>query len=480
MKFNETSYSLKIKAPTVVNIELTELCNVKCKHCYNPWRDETMGNFSLDILKLKKIIKKLSEHGVFHVVLSGGEPLSNYEVLREALKILNEKNISYSCNTNLILADDQKMSELSKLGLDHCLTSIPSIDPSENDEIMQSKGSLAKILEGIKCCIRNNIKVSANMVVTKSNKHRVYETGKLMAELGCSKFFVTRAVPPVYSSVAKANNQIESDLVMSKEEVKKSLEDAIRVKQEYGIAIGSLISYPLCFLGDLKKFEDFVGRGCPSQRGHIVNINASGQLHTCVHEEETYGNIFINDLEEIYQKKMEKWRNGSLHYKGCKGCEYLNVCHSGCQMTANAVNGELASRDPLFVGPDGITEGFNLVKDKKIYDYLDSNGKFYVPKRVRFRDDKEIYLINARWGNTITAPHIIGEFLKKQQNENKTFSLNDAGKDKRDWIVNLYYKDIIESTEKLDLDKTIIGLSADLMYLPSIEKIDEKKKIQSN
>ena len=96
MKFNETSYSLKIKAPTVVNIELTELCNVKCKHCYNPWRDESMGVSSLDILKLKKIINKLNEHGVFHVVLSGGEPLSNYEVLREALKILNEKKITYS------------------------------------------------------------------------------------------------------------------------------------------------------------------------------------------------------------------------------------------------------------------------------------------------------------------------------------------------------------------------------------------------
>ena len=58
--------------------------------------------------------------------------------------------------------------------------------------------------------------------------------------------------------------------------------------------------------------------------------------------------------------------------------------------------------------------------------------------------------------------------------------MNDIGKDKRDWIVNLYYKDVIESTEKLDLDKTIIGLSADLMYLPSIEKIDEKKQSQSN
>ncbi|PPR26426.1 MAG: hypothetical protein CFH34_00953, partial [Alphaproteobacteria bacterium MarineAlpha9_Bin4] len=28
-------------APTVVNLEITEICNVKCRHCYNFWRDES-------------------------------------------------------------------------------------------------------------------------------------------------------------------------------------------------------------------------------------------------------------------------------------------------------------------------------------------------------------------------------------------------------------------------------------------------------
>ena len=49
------------------------------------------------------------------------------------------------------------MSELRALGLEHCLTSIPSIDPNENDEIMQSKGSLEKMY-GIKACRKNDIR----------------------------------------------------------------------------------------------------------------------------------------------------------------------------------------------------------------------------------------------------------------------------------------------------------------------------------
>lgn len=470
--------SEKIQSPTVVNLELTELCNVKCKHCYNPWRDESMGVFSLNLVKMKKIINHLSEIGVFHVILSGGEPMSNYDILIEAMKILNEKKITFSCNTNLILADDKKMKELKNFGLEHCLTSIPSIDPDENDDIMQSKGSLGKILNGIKACIRNNVRVSANMVVTKSNKNRVYETGKMMAQLGCSKFFVTRPVPPVYSEISKNNQNKESDLVLSPDDVKKSLDDAIKVRDEFGIAIGSLISYPLCFLGDLKKYSDFVGRGCPSQRGHVVNINSNGNVHTCVHEEETYGNIFSDSLKEIYQKNMKKWRNGSLHYEGCKGCEYLDVCNSGCQMTANAVNGKVASKDPLFVGKDGIKVDFDLIDDEKIYDYILNFGKFFVPERVRFRDDGEIFIVNPRWGNSITIEKSLAIFLKKAQENKKFFDLKDIGNDRKNWLANLYFKDIIESKD-LKLKKIITGLSIDLTHLPKLKNKNETNRTKT-
>mgnify|MGYP001160005214 CR=1 FL=1 len=470
---NKINYNaLLIKNPTVVNLEITEICNVKCKHCYNPWRDESMGINFFSKIKLTKVIKNLKNNKIFHVILSGGEPFSNFAVLTEALKQLNEANISFSCNTNLILADDKKIKKLASLGLDHCLTSIPSINEKENDEIMQSKNSLKKIIDGIKCCIRNGVRVSANMVVTKDNKHRVFETGKLMAELGCSKFFVTRAVPPVYSEISKNNENKENTLVLSKEEVKNSLDDALKVKEKYGISIGSLISYPLCFLGDLQKYRDFVGRGCPSQRGHVININANGDIHTCVHEEETYGNIFKTPLNEIYNDKMKKWRDGSLHYKECKGCDYLNICNSGCQMTANAVNGQLASKDPLFVGKDGITNDINLVLDKKIYDYIENDGTFYVPERVRFRDDETIYVANPRWGNMVGLPHDLGLQLEKFKKSKIYFSANDIkiNKNKNDWIANLFSKDIIESKIDLKIKKTITGLSADLLYLPKLNK----------
>jgi hypothetical protein len=163
---------------------------------------------------------------------------------------------------------------------------------------------------------------------------------------------------------------------------------------------------------------------------------------------------------------MIKWRDGSMHYEECKTCPYIKVCNSGCQMTANAVNGTPASKDPLFVGKQGITRDFDIISDKKIYDYIYDRGKFYVPERIRFRDDGEVFIINVRWGNSMTINKYLGKKIKEYQ-ENKTeFELKDFGVDQVEILANIYFKDIIDSVKNLNIEKTIIGLSMDLSHSP--------------
>ena len=70
----------KFSAPTTANVELTEKCNARCLHCYNPWREEHMGVNSQTIDTIKKTINKLKEAGVFHLIFTGGEPMSNMEI----------------------------------------------------------------------------------------------------------------------------------------------------------------------------------------------------------------------------------------------------------------------------------------------------------------------------------------------------------------------------------------------------------------
>ena len=140
----------KFSGPTTANLEITEKCNARCLHCYNPWREEHMGVNTFTINRLKKTIDELKNAGVFHIILTGGEPMSKMDVLCEALSYGKKLGFSFSCNSNLMLTSDEKMKKLNDLGLDHILTSFPSIDANENDKIMQVKNSIKKLREVLK------------------------------------------------------------------------------------------------------------------------------------------------------------------------------------------------------------------------------------------------------------------------------------------------------------------------------------------
>ena len=452
-------------APTTVNFELTEICNVKCRHCYNPWRDESMGVNSIDKAKLKRIIDEFKEAKVFHVILTGGEPMSNFDILVEAIKNLKENNISVSCNSNLILADDHKTKILSEAGLDHILTSLPSLDAVQNDFIMQSKNSLVKITEGIKACVRNDIRVSVNMVITRENRDNVYNTAKYAHELGAKKFFLTRAVPPTYSQNVKLDET--NPYFLTHEETKKTLDDALKAKEEFGIKVGSLVSYPLCFLEDLEKYKDFVGRGCPSQSGHRMSINSNGDLHVCVHEEEKYGNILKSSIKEVYAKDMRKWHDGSYVYDGCKGCEYIKMCSSGCQMVAMGFNGEMGSKDPLYVGPNNVKKHYKIADDSTILKSIKDGTEFTVLKSLRFRKEDGFYLINIQWGNSITVPTEIGSFIEKNCLSQNKFTLKDFINKDSLWMSKLFEKGAIVS-EHIHTDPETYnnGVSVNVEHMP--------------
>ena len=117
------------KSPTTVNLVITDVCNASCTHCLNYWRDDDSRKIQLDRNKMEIIVDKLSKAGVFHVVLSGGEPFANFDVLEYGFKLLKEKNISISCNSNLMLATADKLARLRDVGVDHILTSLMSYKP---------------------------------------------------------------------------------------------------------------------------------------------------------------------------------------------------------------------------------------------------------------------------------------------------------------------------------------------------------------
>ena len=456
-----TKYKKKVySAPTVINLEMTEACNVKCRHCYNPWRDEHAGKFNLDDNKIDYLIDEFVKNGVFHVILSGGEPLAKFDQLCYALEKLVKNNISTSINSNLMLATPEKMKKLKDIGCDHVLTSWFSYFPTETDYITTYKGSYAKIVQGIKTTVEAGIRVSANTIVTQLNHETIYKSGKFLNSLGVTQFFAHRVIPPAYDRKDEQNQH------SAKIEVaKQSLDELLRLKEDFGMNVGTLINYPLCMIGDLEKYQDFVGRGCPTQQGHRFNINSNGETHGCVMEDKNYGNVYEVGLKESYSKTMS-WRDESYLFEGCKGCHYIDVCQSGCRMDAYAATGKMDGQDPLMPGKEHIIKPFKFKNHSYVNDLVEKGADIEVPSRIRFRKEDGFWLMNIRWGNTIEITNEEANFFVKHHKNKTQFTFKDfknTGTLER--LSGLICKEALVSEQiKISVRKT--GVNIDPMKLP--------------
>ena len=446
-------------APTCINLEITEVCNFKCGHCYNPWREETHGVHSLDNEKMLFLLDEFKRCGVFHIIFSGGEPFAKFNLLEFGIKEAIKRNLSVSVNSTLSLATESKIIRLKEAGLDHILASWYSIDPKETEKITNLKNSHDKVVNGIKCAVKNGIRVSVNTICTNNNLDTIYDSGKIVHELGAQQFIAHRVVPPAYDRKDSKQHRINQKISI------KGLDELLRLKKDTNMQVGTLISYPLCLLGDLEKYADFVGRGCPTQSGHRFNVNSTGETHGCVMEDKPYGNIFEHGLKKVYERTIP-WRDKSYYFEGCKKCDYIDVCQTGCRMDAFAATGKMNGKDPLFLGHKHIKKDYKLIEDESIVEKIEEGHSLYVPDRIRWRKENNFFLLNIRWANTIEVSNKTAEKLINFQKKKKTFTFEDFGKDKCRELAALVYKDAIKF-KSIDLKIRKRGVSVDPSKLPN-------------
>lgn len=252
------------------------------------------------------------------------------------MRYLTENNIRCSINTNLTTVSAEDAFRLREAGAYAILTSLMSFDEETHDRITQRKGSFQKTIRGIQNILAAGIPLMVHMVISQANKDQVYQTGKFVASLGVKAFGATKVSPTL-------NNSRFSEINISKESAKQSLETLFELHEEFGLQTDILECYPLCLIGDAQKFAKFVRRNC-SAGVTTAAIGANGEMRPCIHSNEISGNIFQEGLEESWER-MSRWRDGSLIPEACQECRYLQKCTAGCRVEAQYF-GDIAGMDP--------------------------------------------------------------------------------------------------------------------------------------
>ena len=130
-----------LSAPHLIQIEVSAMCTNCCQHCYNFWRQggdghTTLANLSLE--QVDRIMDQIISHRVFHLVLTGGEPLLNKKALFEILRRSAESGITVSVNSTLVPLTKEDALKFKELGVSMVLTSLLGPNAEIHDRITRN------------------------------------------------------------------------------------------------------------------------------------------------------------------------------------------------------------------------------------------------------------------------------------------------------------------------------------------------------
>ncbi len=329
----------ELKYPPYVFWEITDKCNHNCIHCFNYWRTSTCNSQIEDMNYYLRLATSISNQKPLRVIITGGEPLLLFNVLKSVIPIFEKNNINVSINTNVALINN----EIIEFLIVHQISlfiSYPSYKEQEFDFIVDRKGAFNNVNHALDLLYKSNVRWAINMVVSKVNLHSIYDTAKfLKKKYSINSINITRASTPM-------NARIEFDTYkLTLDDFQYYASECIRINKELGLPIKSSVPVTPCSIDNedtfnLLCFDISCGAGKTS---YIVSSN--GDVRACTRDNEVFGNIMFDNFESIW-KKLQKWRDSSVYIPAeCVNCSYVGRCLGGCRMDGKISNGNMNSID---------------------------------------------------------------------------------------------------------------------------------------
>lgn len=243
-------------------IELTNRCNLKCKHCFSGRHG---GNDDLPLKVLESIFEDAKALGFDHLTFTGGDP-TVYKYFPDLLKRVAAHDYRFSFVTNgynftsshsLILPYRDRLEQIT--------FSLDGATP-ETHGALRGSHSFLKVIEAMHLARALCLPFSNNMVVTKHNRHELRQTAKLVARLGSAGL---RFGHLMHSPITTAQG---FDLNLSE---RKKVEGEIWALQRDYAQVLPIAMAPGFATDELLP--------CAPLHMQEVNIDSQGQLTKCCH-----------------------------------------------------------------------------------------------------------------------------------------------------------------------------------------------------
>lgn len=298
--------AIENKVPLKVDIELTNMCNLKCKYCYVDF-NKPIEIKNIDYKKTIELLDELREMGTLFITITGGEPTLHpqfKDILNHALK--NKFYVRILTNGSALSEDDIKgLNEISKNGLLSIDISMHSLKENVFDDFTQKQGTFKKVMKTIELLKETEIPLSLVCNITNINIDEIEDISSF-----CEKNQIEIQFNPiVYPTI---NNYSNDDFHVDNMQIKKLIEKDI-FSPKRGVCV-ALIS---------KCWIDYKGE-----------VNLCELIRTSV------GNITLENFKNIWSKltKSKELKDKLKLDKECLSCsmkEKCSICPGILTLTLN-------------------------------------------------------------------------------------------------------------------------------------------------
>jgi len=345
--------------PVVLIWEVTQACDLACKHCRAEARPERHPD-ELTTAEGKRLLDEARRFGEGQlVVLSGGDPLyrdDTLDLVEYGVERGLEMTLTPSGTESLT---DERVRALADAGLRRLAVSLDGGSAEAHDAFRKEAGSFASTLAAARAARDAGLPLQVNTTVCAETVDELPAIRDLVADLGAalwSVFFLVpvgrgRVLDPVTPDRAErvmgwlADVAREAPFGVKTTEAPHYRRVALQRREERNATGGSVGSPP-----------EGVGRRTGVTAGdgfafvsHVGDVYPSGFLP------ETAGNVRKRSVVDIYRESslFERLRDPDALGGKCGACEYRRLC-GGSRSRAYAHTGDPLASDPLCAYvPDG-------------------------------------------------------------------------------------------------------------------------------
>jgi len=345
----------KLPAPFMIVWNFTNVCNFKCRHCYQR-ADKPLPN-ELTLYEKLRLVEELDQCGVASIALSGGEPTIHPDYLT-IIKAGASRGMYMAVATNgWRFADIDELRKAKEAGLRYVEVSIDSANPRKHDTFRGVEGSWRRAVKALENAVKLGFSHAMAVTLTRYNVNEIDDILDLAESIGVKRVVFFNFVP-----VGRGKEIIDQDLdpitrekVLRKlyREMQKRKIEILTTAPQYGRVViqvsGGREAAPTHFVarGDpaVTALAEFVG-GCGAGRIYAA-LQPNGTISPCVFMPIPLGNIRKQSFWKIWTKHplLQQLRNKDLLKGMCGICPYRYVC-GGCRARAYGYLGDPLAPDP--------------------------------------------------------------------------------------------------------------------------------------